>query len=288
MTAKGPLWLGVIVLAILTGSPVQAETVSDEANCKSIAAGVKHGEVLLDVCLWSFSARETLPDLLVEQTTKREKEYAHTDQWDTIDEITCSLRYENGTVQYLNVKANGKPITLSKGGIEGSWSTGEYSAILVSILQADQGPHFQFTGQKKEGGSELLEFHYRVSYKSNRTFSLRVSPTAATYPGFVGELWIDAQTHKLFRLERRTEDIDQGFPITYVNTSIQYQEVALRDGSNRLLPVKSQEFSCLRGGECLRNTIRFENWRKFGAEHHIDVSGDTPNASETNGSSSPK
>ena len=248
---------------------------SAEEECHALTAHVKHGDALFDVCRWAYSTQQTLPNLLVEQTTKREKESSRTHQWNPIDEITCGLRYENGKLEYLNVKSNGKPVSLSEAVGQGSWSTGEYFAILVSILQSQQEPHFTFERQRKEGDHELLGYPYKVKHSKNQTFTLR-SGGREDRPGFQGELWIDAANHQLVELERNTNDVNPGFPITYVGSVIYYDRVALGDGSTLVLPVRSTEYSCDLLGACWRNTIRFDNWRKFGVNHRIDVDDGPP------------
>ena len=239
--------------------------------CESLSVHVKNGDALRDVCLWAASAPKRLPDLLVEQFTTREIQAARQQGWTKLDEITCSLRYEHGSVDYLNVMLDGKPVGPS--GVPGQWTTGEYAAILASILQPDQDPHFDFVQRTKQKGQELLEFHFQVKRQKNRTFTMRVL-SRQEQPGFEGSVWIDAQTHRLVALRRRTDDVNVSFPVSYVGTVIQYSPIDLADGSTVVLPTHSIEYSCDRGNTCRRNTIRFENWRKFGASHRIGVEGE--------------
>jgi hypothetical protein len=73
------------------------------------------------------------------------------------------------------------------------------------------------------------------------------------------------------RIEKETADMPETFPITRVTTTIDYADVALGDGSDFVLPAKSEVETCSvdERNECAHNIVVFANWHKFGAKSRI-------------------
>jgi hypothetical protein len=61
----------------------------------------------------------------------------------------------------------------------------------------------------------------------------------------------------------------RSFPLDQVESSVDYDFVAIGDGKY-LLPIHSEALSCARGGsQCSRNVIEFRNYKKFTADTSI-------------------
>ena len=228
----------------------------------------------MSVCLWVKSLRKSLPDVLAEQVTRRDRfEFTGPRMWIPSDEITCRLRYENGKTSYEDLKRNGKPTTADAANVlHSGWSTGEYAAILESAFEADQEPVFTFSRQETRKGRAVLEFEFKIRKERNHTYSLTDGRWPTIYPGMEGRLSIDAESHQLLTVERKTlDDVDPKYPLTRVETTVNYHLVHLSDRSDVVLPSDSVVTACRRNGDCFRSNIRFENWRKFGVEHRINV-----------------
>jgi hypothetical protein len=86
---------------------------------------------------------------------------------------------------------------------------------------------------------------------------------------YICTVWIDQETHRVLRIERRTLGLPAGIPVRSVMSTLEYGFVSV-GGRRYLLPVESVQFACRSvGPNCLRNTIRFEDYRKFTAESDL-------------------
>jgi len=91
------------------------------------------------------------------------------------------------------------------------------------------------------------------------------------FPAYHGRVWLNKSTFQLMRMERGTADIPHSFPISRATAVIDYADVSLGDGSDFVLPGKSEIETCERGelSECAHNVVRFANWHKFRAKTRI-------------------
>ena len=111
-------------------------------------------------------------------------------------------------------------------------------------------------------------FHFHVSAKNNRSYFL-FAGDKVWFPEYGGQLWIDEASFHLLRLKRETAYLHQ-YPIRQVKTRIDYDNVPLGDGTQRVLPVHSEVLTCAapvhgNSNDCSRSVVKFTNWHKFRA-----------------------
>jgi hypothetical protein len=222
----------------------------------------------------AFSFAETLPNYVVKQfTTRFETEAARGGQtsWRAIDTVTADVVSENGQETYKNILVNGKPPRedVDK---SGTWSTGEYSSVLLDVLSP--GTQTDFHNKRSTTIVNRAAWRYDFSVdQPNSHWSIHAS-TRSYNPEYVGAIWIDKESSRVLRIELAARNMPRAFPLDTVESSVDYDYVPIGD-ARYLLPVHSEALSCERGTSvCGRNSIDFRNYKKFTADSSITF--DTP------------
>lgn len=216
-----------------------------------------------------FSYSETLPNYIVKQYTTRYETQAarggHT-SWQALDEVTADVLEVNGVEQYKNILVNGRAPKedVSK---TGSWSSGEFSSLLLDILSP--ATNADFHGKRSTTIANRAAFRYDFSVLQTNSH-WHIESEGQTYmPAYTGTIWIDKQTYRALRIELAADRMPSSFPLDTVESAVDYDFVQIGDGKY-LLPVHSESLSCGRGtSDCSRNVIEFRNYRKFTADTSI-------------------
>lgn len=217
----------------------------------------------------AFSFSQTLPNFVVKQfTTRYQSEAAHGGQtsWRTLDTVTADVVSEDGHESYKNILVNGKP---PREAVEksGTWSTGEYSSVLLDVLSP--GTRTDFHNKRSTTIVNRAAYRYDFSVEQPNSH-WHVYSTADSYlPEYIGGIWIDKETSRVLRIELAARNMPRTFQLDTVESAIDYNFVLIGD-SKFLLPVHSEALSCERGTNyCSRNVIDFRNYRKFSADTSI-------------------
>lgn len=208
---------------------------------------------------------QVLPNYTAQQITIRYESDTPKTDWKAQDTVTADLFFENGAEQYRNVKLNGK---LSKGKVEeGTWSVGEFSTVLRDIFASVPEGGFYLLRKETFNGREATLHSFTVpQYASNWLLKL---PSQTMKPAYGGRLWIDKETGRVLRVEMQARGLPEDFPLSSSELSAEAELVRLGQ-QTFILPVRSDILSCFRGSyRCVRNSIEFRNYKKFGAESSI-------------------
>src|SRR5579872_2354211 len=253
--------------------------------CESSAGAGEHSPALAKVCEFALSVRKKLPDVICDREMKRYwtvfrstwggRGTMVTDEENRADVVTAKVSYRDGQEYYDDVRIDGKSVDATAPELSGTWSDGEFATILAGLLLQSTKAEFRFEKEVTVQAARALLFRFSVQAQNNTFYFLRVDQKA-WFPQYEGRIWIDKQTGQLLRLERETAYKPKD-PITRMKTSIDYSEIALGDGSNLVLPIRSEVLICsppVRGNSdnCARNTIKFTNWHKFKATTKIVMS----------------
>lgn len=221
---------------------------------------------------WQFS--DTLPNYTVKQyTTRYQTDTARGSRtsWQALDVVTADVVSENGKESYRNILVNGKA---PKDGIEktGSWSTGEFSTILLNLLAPATDADFHGKRNSTIVNRQAFRYDYTVE-QPNSNWNV-IAASQSYKPSYSGSIWVDKQTSRVLRIEMSAKNMPAGFPLDAVESAVDYDFVLIGD-QKFLLPVHSEALSCTRGSsDCTRNTIDFRNYRKFGADTSITFETD--------------
>jgi hypothetical protein len=222
----------------------------------------------------AFSFAETLPNYVVKQfTTRYQTDTAHgnSTSWQAIDVVTADVVSEGGKESYKNILINGKAPRES---IEksGSWSTGEFSSVLLDILSPSTDADFHNRRSTTIVNRAAFRYDFSVAQENSHW---HVYSAADSYrPEYTGAVWIDKENSRVLRIELSARNMPRAFPLDTVESAVDYDYVLIGD-SKFVLPVHSEALSCERGTRiCSRNVIDFRNYKKFGADTSITF--DTP------------
>ncbi len=217
----------------------------------------------------AFSFAETLPNYVVKQfTTRYGTEAARGGQtsWRALDTVTADVVSEDGKESYRNILINGRP---PREAVEksGTWSTGEYSSVLLDVLSPSTDADFH----DKRSTTIVNRAAWRYDFSVDRPNShWNVHASAESYnPEYVGAIWIDKENSRVLRIELAARNMPRTFALDTVESSVDYDFVLIGD-AKFLLPVHSEALSCERGTNgCSRNSIDFRNYKKFSADTNI-------------------
>ncbi len=117
-------------------------------------------------------------------------------------------------------------------------------------------------------GSTAWVYKYRVSPQANHLWYLE-DGNWKSYPGFGGKLWIDPKSLRLVRMEKGDIKVDARFPIQRYQSTTDYENVGLGDGTRFNLPVAVNIYLCDSREHCWKQDLMFRDWHKFGATSRV-------------------
>jgi hypothetical protein len=224
-------------------------------------------EVLVEARMEASRFTDGLPNFTARQLTTRYFSQTWPARWQKIDEVTADVACVDGKEEYRNIAVNGNPVSRPPERT-GSWSTGEFSTTMEDVLSIPTAARFKRRGEDRVGSRSAVVFDYTVA-QPNSHWTL-VSPDDRKFnPAYEGAIWVDKDTRRVLRIEQRTVDIPRDFPLLKAETVITYSFVTI-DKKPVLLPGSSENLGCWRGsGTCVRNTIEFQDYKKFSAESSV-------------------
>ena len=240
--------------------------------CSALATATRQSAALEGLCRFTLSLPRKMPDVLSDLQTKR---FWHAYNVARHDTVTATVTYANGHEHYDNVRIDGLAVNGSSARLNSSWSLGEFASDLQMLFSPASDADFRFIKEEKLHSIPSLVFEYHVDQPNNLLYFVHAlypgGSGATLYPGYRGQIWLNKSNFHLMRMVRETTDIPRSFPITRSSTTIDYQDVPLGDGSDFVLPVKSEIETCSvgEGSECAHNVVRFTNWHKFRAKARI-------------------
>jgi hypothetical protein len=228
---------------------------------------------------------KSLPDYIVKRTTTRYQGFRPllrptwdagnwvppadaAGMWRTIDTVTGDVATKNGAEVYTNITVNGRPAKNLPDG--GSWSTGEFSTVLLGVLAAESATRFTNQRQVSIANRPSYRYNYAVD-QPHSAWTLAVGKGDAAHysPAYGGAIWIDKQTGQVLRIEMSARGLSLSYPMDAIELATDYDFVKIGE-TEYCLPVHSEAFSCWRNGNlCLRNETIFRDYGKFGAKTSV-------------------
>jgi len=222
----------------------------------------------------AFSFTETLPNFVVKQYTTR---YASAPtrgrgvSWQALDTVTADVIEEDGHEKYKNILVNGKT---PREDVEhtGSWSTGEFSSLQLSVLLPQTNADFR--NKRSVTINNRGAFRYDFSVEKANSHWMLETEGQKIEPAYTGSIWIDKETYRALRLELQAQNLPPTFPTDQAENTVDYDFVLIGEGKF-LLPTRAEMLGCARGtNNCTRNVIEFRNYKKFTADTSITFDPD--------------
>ncbi len=187
----------------------------------------------------------SLPNYFCQQMTARYQSDHPKTGWDALDVVTADVAYEDGRESYKNIKIGNKLVNKSMEDIGGTRSTGEFSTILLDLLDPATNANFRKSGTDTIEGRSAWVYKYEVPRE--RSHWRIEAPSQLYYPAHLGTVWIDKETSRVLRIEQGTGVMPKLFPFDTVETVTDYAFISLSAGPKFLLPADAEVLSCLRG-----------------------------------------
>jgi hypothetical protein len=182
-------------------------------------------------------------------------------------EGTWRRQDEDGNEDYRNLTLNGHAAGSRLEELGGNWSRGEFATELAMLFSPVSDTQFQRRGEVRLGSRDALLYDYQV--RQPRSLWVLVGPTGRVTPGYSGSIWIDRETGRLLRMEKRSDALPPEFAWATVESHTDYEFVRLGE-EEALLPARSEIVSCQRTApHCIRNVMEFRAFRKFAGESVI-------------------
>ena len=205
---------------------------------------------------------ESLPNYLCRQVTTRYRSMSHHIDWQPIDVVTADLIYQDHKEEYSNLTVGGK--ALKKGqALPGTWSHGEFGAMLSELFSPASGAEFHFVKDTAIAGTPVSIYDLDIAH-GRSSWTIRL-PGQYIESAHRGSVWLEKSTGNVRRIEIEGVDIPEAFPIDKIEAAVDFENLAI-GGNKYLVPVHADLLACFREStQCERNTIDFRNYRRFGA-----------------------
>ena len=207
----------------------------------------------------AFEFSEKLPNFICQEYMARYRQRGR--EQAPLDIVSAEIIYDHAKESYRNVKINDRPTDTNLEEISGSWSTGEFASTLLSLFSADTNARFRSGGASAISGVSARVYDFEVP-SGNSHWTVRVD-SQTLVPAYKGSVWVDPGTAHVLRIEMEARDIPSDFPMTTIESAVDYSNVWI-GGTSFLLPVHAETLGCPRdGGDCSHNNIDFRNYHEF-------------------------
>jgi len=152
----------------------------------------------------------------------------------------------------------------------GPFGTGAFGGYLGGIFDNDAA-EFDYRGEKTRGDKHVLQFGYTIAPEVSH-YEIHFGHSWLT-TGFSGTFEVDPATLEIGRVTVETSELPEETGFCEVTATLDYQRVAIGDGTF-LLPKQSQLRFVLRDGEETDSTTVFSGCREFRGESAVRF--DTP------------
>ena len=214
---------------------------------------------------------EELPNFIVTQLVTRSVRQPDQKDWQDEDKLEVEMSYhEKSGEKFKLIKKNGKETTLSYSNVGGATSTGEFGSVLVGIFAEQSKAEFKEIRKETLRGHATTVFEYKVK-KGNSSLTITDSTSRrTTTAASEGLVWIETATARVLRVEQSATDIQRNFPVTLVESAIDYDWVTIAADIKFLLPISAE---VLMGSDIerrySRNAIEFRGYRMFDSDVKI-------------------
>jgi hypothetical protein len=207
---------------------------------------------------------DELPNFIVTQFVSRSIQTPEKKDWQEQDKLEIELTYsaQKGE-KFKLIKVNDRPSSMSYESLGGATSTGEFGTMLAGLFDPQSQAQFKEVRRETFKGrpTVLFEFAVKKAFSTN-VITDKTSGRSVT-AAYTGTIWVEADTARVLRLEQAAEDIQRGFPISVVESAVEYDWVKV--GEQKYLLHTFAEV--LLGSDInriySRNVIELKNYKVF-------------------------
>jgi hypothetical protein len=209
-----------------------------------------------------------LPNFICKQRVARSESLSMGLKWKQRDVVEAEVLIADEVESYRNITIDGKPTrAASMRDIGGTWSTGEYGAILWNLFAPESLAEFVPAGTETIRGRDTARYRYLIRQENSRW---RLNINGRTYsPAHEGHVWVDTASGRALRIEMSALNFPFGYPLASAKILVEYDDIAVGE-RQYLLPLSADNTACMsETPSCKRNFIEFRDYRKFTADSSV-------------------
>jgi VWFA-related protein len=222
--------------------------------------------IIADARQRALGYSHSLPNFMCVEVTDRSVDAAGNGKWRRKDSISELLRYLDNAETRTTLEVNGKPSSLTRADMRGTYGTlsrGEFGGVLNAVFQSSSKTEFQWKETAAIGNETVQVISYRVA-RENSSWGLEGDNNWKLYPGFHGLLYIDSATKGVRRLTLEADDLPRDFSIHTASMAVDYDYIAIGT-HDYLMPIHGA-VSLTRGKRtAMLNEMEFRNYRRYGS-----------------------
>lgn len=213
----------------------------------------------------AFQFAQKLPNFVCEEYMARYRQRGSDKV--LIDIVSAEVVFNNGKETYRNVKVNSRPTDKAMMALGGASSTGEFASILLDLFSTPTDAQFRSGGSSPIAGfnAQVYDFHVQ---RENSHWNVEAE-SQTVRPAYQGSVWVDPASARVLRIEMQASRLPSGFPMSSVETAVDYSSVRIGENSS-VLPVHAETLACDRSSpDCSHNIIDFRNYHEFKVDFKI-------------------
>jgi hypothetical protein len=204
-----------------------------------------------------------LPNFIATETIQRAELPKHSQTWKPDDTLTVDVAFSDKGERYNILAINGKPTKKTLSQLGGAKSDGEFGTILRWIFLPESATKFLWERSEELRGRPMYVFSYNIEQNNS---GYRVGwNNRRIIAAFGGLVYVDRDSSRVMRLTHAPSGIPASWPLASMSSDLDYGFAEI-NGQKFLLPLHAEMTLTLRDGSQARNTMDFDNFRKFTTE----------------------
>lgn len=215
-------------------------------------------------------ARETalqytanLPDFISTETIRRSRLGKGSRTWKLEDTVTVDVAFSDEGERYKTLTINGKPTKKNFSQLGGAKSNGEFGTMLGWIFRPESATRFHWERSEELRGRPMYVFSYGID-QDHSGYNIGVDKRHMI-AAFGGLVYVDRETSQVMRITHAPSGIPLSWPLAAMWSDLDYGFAEI-GGQRFLLPRHAELNLRWRDGSQARNTMDFDNYRKFTTE----------------------
>lgn len=280
------------VIAVLLTLLPAGSALAQEADPRRAPTAPEQAAALAAIREHGLNYAQRLPNYICDQTTRRTASPGLPDaaapeqtmrghasssggsasplQQRQVDVFEAQIGVSNGHEMQKLTTINGKPAAAADAtSLTGSFSNGEFSDLLASILDPKTPAQFQWDRWTTRNGRRMYVFSFRVPQSNGYVLKDATGTTMVAYKGL---LFADFETKAVMRIEIQCVGIPakSGYEALSLKLNYEWAEVA---GQRFVLPSDFELNTRWRDGTSEEVDAKYSNYRRFTADAAIQFGG---------------
>ncbi|MFQ3583017.1 MAG: hypothetical protein SNJ49_14075 [Chloracidobacterium sp.] len=246
-------------------SAVEPNVRPEESETEDEPARLRQMPLIEQARFYALRSADDLPDFIVTQTIRRLVR-DDSGRWQTRDLLETEVRVEGGRERVELLKINGRPTNRRFEELGGATSVGDFSGQLSAPFLPNTNTRFSEVKRERYRGRNCWVYDFLVPQASSGyTLTVKLSDgrPQRIQVGYQGSMWVDEETKRIVRIEHVATDIPPGFPMSQVESAVDYDWVTIL-GQRYWLPLTAETIQVSDAyRQAFRNISEFRNYRKF-------------------------